>query len=303
MKKSVKIAVLGAVTAMSLIPVFSRLRAQTTNTNTASLRQSAADSQQLISAERADQILRKNIQNQKGQTIGKLNNVVVDLESGHVLYAIVNVSGLPGGTQVALPPSEFGLGTNGTNLIVKVDDKSSLTNAPRWTAAQAPEMGNVSFVRSIYQHFGQQPWWEGGPTPTGRDTFGNVHAVDKVIGTKVQTSSNTNLGTIKNVVLDLPAGRVLYVILSPTGDLGKDNTVYPLPPMVITKGPDANTFLTGVDSSKLQGAPHFSNDNWPNVADPAFAAQVYQYYGKQPYFQQGAGLLSPTGNSSTGTNQ
>src|SRR4051812_43699466 len=208
MNKANRIGVWGAVAAMSLIPVFSHLRAQTTSTNNATLQPGGANSQQLVSAERADQLLRKNIQNQKGQSIGKLNNFIVDLESGHVLYGIVNVSDLPGGNQVALPPSEFGLGTNGTNLIVKVDDKSSLTNAPRWTAAQAPEMGNVSFVRSIYQHFGQQPWWEGGGTPTGRDTFGNVHALDKVVGAKVQTSSNTNLGTIKNMVLDVPSGRV-----------------------------------------------------------------------------------------------
>src|SRR5258706_11033793 len=106
MKTMGKIAVWGAVTAMNLTPAFSRMRAQTTNTNVASLQQSAVSSQQLISAERADQILRKNIQNTKGQTIGKLNNFVVDLESGHILYGIVNVPGLPGGDQVVLPPGE-----------------------------------------------------------------------------------------------------------------------------------------------------------------------------------------------------
>ncbi|MDB6112301.1 MAG: photosystem reaction center subunit [Pedosphaera sp.] len=305
MKTTSKTIVWGAVAAMSLMPVFSLMRAQTTNTNAASTSPGAGMSQQPLSAERANQILRKDIQNSQGQTIGKINNFVVDLESGRILYGIVNVSGLPGGNQVVLPPNQFGLGTNGTNLIVKVDDKMSLTNAPRWSATQAPEMGNVSFVRGVYQHFGQQPWWEGGPTPTSRDTFGNVHPVGKLVGTKLQTSSNTNLGTIKDIALDVPNGRVLYVILSPAGDLGSNNTVYPLPPMVITKGPDAKTLVTGVDSSKLQGAPHFTNDNWPNVADPAFAAQVYQYYGKQPYFQTGGGMLSPTGRpgASGGTNQ
>src|SRR3954454_3669217 len=100
MNKANKVGVVGMAAAMSLISFFSHVQAQTTNTNQAALQQGSANSQQLVSAERADQILRKNIQNQKGQTIGKLNNFIVDLESGHVLYGIVNVSDLPGGNQV-----------------------------------------------------------------------------------------------------------------------------------------------------------------------------------------------------------
>jgi hypothetical protein len=50
-----------------------------------------------------------------------------------------------------------------------------------------------------------------------------------------------------------------------------------------------------------EGAPHLSNDNWPNLTDPSFVAQVYQYYGKQPYPQPSGGLPSPAGKS-TGTN-
>jgi hypothetical protein len=46
----------------------------------------------------------------------------------------------------------------------------------------------------------------------------------------------------------------------------------------------------------LNVAPHFARDNWTDLSNSAFASQVYQYYGKQPYFET-SGTMRPTGRS------
>jgi hypothetical protein len=57
--------------------------------------------------------------------------------------------------------------------------------------------------------------------------------------------------------------------------------------MASTEGKYLTTELT---TEKLAGAPHLARDNWASLSDRSWASQVYQYYGKQPYFESGSGL-------------
>jgi hypothetical protein len=54
--------------------------------------------------------------------------------------------------------------------------------------------------------------------------------------------------------------------------------------------PDQKNLVSNIDQQKLAAAPHFDKNSWPNLTDASFANQVYQYYGKQPWFQ-----TQPTG--------
>ncbi len=55
--------------------------------------------------------------------------------------------------------------------------------------------------------------------------------------------------------------------------------------MAFTESPDHKHLVTGLDKNKLQSAPHVAMNNWQQLHDPSFAANVYQFYGKQPYWQ------------------
>ena len=50
---------------------------------------------------------------------------------------------------------------------------------------------------------------------------------------------------------------------------------------------DAATLNTSVDPDKLASAPSFEKGEWPDMSDPAWSARLYQYYGKQAYFDNG----------------
>jgi PRC-barrel domain. len=114
-----------------------------------------------------------------------------------------------------------------------------------------------------------------------------------VIGMKVMNVSNQEIGKGDNLMINLPAGRIAYVILNPDRSLALGNDYYALPPSALTLSSDRKNLVSDINKEKLAAAPHFAKNNWPTLSDPAWAAQVYQYYGKQAYFDA-SGSLRPT---------
>jgi len=298
MKKKTYLAVWGAVAALSLA-AFSTPAADQ-NPNTASDRNSRSGNFQGRSdktfgqVERANKLIGKTVYSSDNQKVGKIDNLVVDLESGRLLYAVIK-TGLVAGKDFAVSPGIF-KDFQGDNVHLTVD-KAKLEGAPQFTKdIDKPEqLAQATFPSQVYQYFGQNAWWQGN-TAANTGSFHNVHKAKDVIGMKVKNVSNEDLGKVENVMLDLPAGRVVYVILNPDSSLNLGNNFYPLPPSALTLSSDQKFLVSDLNKDKLAGAPHFTKDEWSNLSNPAFATKVYQYYGKEAWFESG-GALAPTGRS------
>ena len=65
--------------------------------------------------------------------------------------------------------------------------------------------------------------------------------------------------------------------------------------------PRIKSLTSDISKDKLAAAPHFAKNNWAQLSDTSFASQVYQYYGKQAYFETGTSKYKPTGRTSSGT--
>jgi sporulation protein YlmC with PRC-barrel domain len=245
-------------------------------------------------AERANKIIGQTVLSSDHQKLGKINNMVVDLQSGHVLYAVVSTSVI-GGKDIAVPPKLFST-VHGGNAQLTVD-KAKFEAGPQFTSdIDKPEnLAQASFVNQVYQYFGQNAWWQGGTASANEGTFNNTHKVKDLIGMKVEDVNNANFGKVSNAIVDLPAGRVLYVIFAPASNLNLGNNLYALPPDALTLSADKNNLVTGIDKAKLASAPHFDANNWPDLTNSSFASKVYQYYGKQAYFMNEGQPLQPTG--------
>jgi sporulation protein YlmC with PRC-barrel domain len=226
------------------------------------------------------------------QKVGKLNNLVIDIESGRILYGVIGASK----GRVAVAPEIFASGQPANKELHIKADKAKLENAPQFSSSvDSPTgWGQASFVSQVYQYFGQNAWWQGNAA-ANQGSFNNVHKASDVISMKVENVNNQSLGKINNVMVDLPSGRIVYLILNPDSSLNLGNNFYALPPQAFTLGANGKNLVSNLDQQKLAAAPHFAQNNWPNLSDPNFATQVYQYYGKQAWFQSGGGSLQPTG--------
>src|ERR1043165_1253640 len=230
MKIKNKMAVMGAAAGFALsLSVLPLMAADTTQGH-------MSQHQRLGRIEKTQQVIGSDIKNQQGQTLGKIDHLLVDLESGHILYAVALVDG----SDFAIAPES--LSASGARSFTLNADKQKLTQAPRVNKDRAAQMADVNFVSSVYQYWNQQPWWQGAAQPTGRTTFGNVHKLSELKGMTVKNSSNQDLGKVEDVAIDLPAGRVTFVVLNPGGILEKKgDMLYALPPNALTLGPDQKT--------------------------------------------------------------
>lgn len=244
--------------------------------------------------ERGSTLIGKNVR-ADGRTVGELDNVVVDLESGRVLYAIVDL----GKEKVAVPPGIFKRGS-GSALEINAT-REQLSDAPRFTSQSASdgELAKASLVYQAHEHFGQTAWWQGSAAPD-QGSFNNVHRLTDLNGTRIKNVQDAPVGEVQNAVVDLPAGRVVYVVMTPTSELDPKGAFYALPPQSLTRAsasPRERVLVTDLDKAKLASAPQFGRNDWNRIQDRSFASQVYSHYGKQPYFDSG-GTLTPTGRDS-----
>ena len=171
-------------------------------------------------------------------------------------------------------------------------DKEKIMSAPEFTKDidKENELAKADFVHRAYQHFGQNAWWQGSK-PAGEGSFNNVHKATDLKGMNVENASNEPIGEVEDLAIDLAAGRVVFAVLQPARSLELGNNLYALPPDALTRASDGKKLATGLTKEKLAAAPHIEKSNWSKLSDRSFASQVYQYYGKQAYFESG---IQPT---------
>jgi hypothetical protein len=118
-------------------------------------------------------------------------------------------------------------------------------------------------------------------------TYSHVLPAKKfVIGSKVVNAQNEDLGKIEDVVLDVEAGRVAYAILSFGGFLGIGDKYFAVPWEAFRFDAMDKKAILNVAKVRLENAPGFDKDNWPNMTDSAWGSQIYSHYGYRPYWEE-----------------
>jgi sporulation protein YlmC with PRC-barrel domain len=248
--------------------------------------------QALSGGERADKLMGEEVLTSDHQRTGRINDFVVDQDSGQILYAIVGIGGVlgVGETRIAAPPGVFTQAKQG-DVQLNVD-KHKLTQAPHLTEDFSKDI-NVDFLNNIYGYFGQTGWT--GSTPAALSKA--ARKVSDLIGLNVVNSGRQEIGKVQTVFLNVPKGREDFVVLSPTVDLKLGNNYYALPFQALKFSPDQKTLVADLTKEKLSNGPRFAKDDWSELSDPGWAQKVYQYYGQPPTSE--TETLQPTGRTQT----
>lgn len=111
-----------------------------------------------------------------------------------------------------------------------------------------------------------------------------VMATDTLEGDRVVNTAGDNLGKIRDIMIDVPNGRVAYAVLSSGGVMGMGNKLFAVPWDALVLDADQHCFVLDIDKERLEKAPGFDKDHWPAMADSRFAKSVYEYYDTPPYW-------------------
>jgi sporulation protein YlmC with PRC-barrel domain len=111
-----------------------------------------------------------------------------------------------------------------------------------------------------------------GPELMGADTLMRNH---------VYNAEGENLGDIKEIMLDMRSGRIGYAVLSYGGFLGVADKLFAVPWGALRLDTENKRFTLNVSKDRLENAPGFDKECWPNMADDAWARGIHSYYGVQ----------------------
>ena len=120
------------------------------------------------------------------------------------------------------------------------------------------------------------------PMPTGNH---HIRRTSDILGTRVTNGQNEKLGTIDEMVFDLPSGSVRYAAMSFGGFLGIGDKLFAVPWKSIQFRNEANSTkleaVVQMDKKTLEKAPNFERARWPDFADPNWSRDIDQHYRDQ----------------------
>jgi sporulation protein YlmC with PRC-barrel domain len=128
-----------------------------------------------------------------------------------------------------------------------------------------------------------------------RDTYGiykgdkdkgpgpRLMGAETLVGNDVFNREGEDLGDIKELMLDTASGNVRYAVLSYGGFLGMGDKLFAVPWKALRLDTENKRFELNVEKERLESAPGFDKDSWPDMADPSWADEINTYYGTEPF--------------------
>jgi sporulation protein YlmC with PRC-barrel domain len=259
----------------------------------------------------------KNVVNVANESLGKIEDIVVDANSGRSLYAVLSFGGFMGvGDKLfAVPWSALKLQDDAKAFTLNVD-KGRLKQATGFDKKQWPNFADETFAVATFKFYGQTPFWR--PTSdkaqhvsdlNTRITQGEMRQrwyqrpvlwqkTSDLRGKQVLSPRREDLGKMSDLAIDPKCGRILYGIVSSGGKL------LAVPFAAFTLPADARVFTLDIDAQQWKGVASFDNDHWPNLVDARWSAEANAYYHVDPYWTAAGGVktepVRPAGEPTAG---
>lgn len=107
-------------------------------------------------------VVGESVVNRKDETLGKIQELVIDAKEGRVAYAVLSSGGFLGmGNRLfAMPWQAFEFANTEDKLILDVD-KEKLKAAPGFDKdAKWPDFADRSWGGEVHEYYGYSPYWK-----------------------------------------------------------------------------------------------------------------------------------------------
>lgn len=223
----------------------------------------------------ASTVIGYSIDNSADENLGSVEDLIVEIETGHINYVIVSFGGFLGigDNYYAVPPQDFNwspeTADRSARLMIDITEEE-LVDAPQfsydddltidgwdgellnyWDTRRGVDSAEAMEEETMNSGFAGA---EGQSVPA-----------TTLIGHSIENSADENLGSIEDLIISLESSAIHYAVVSFGGFLGIGDNYYLVPPQDFNWIPatsDRNDGLTiDITEEELVDAPQFSYDD------------------------------------------
>ena len=116
-------------------------------------------------------------------------------------------------------------------------------------------------------------------SPTAASVRRALLPASELTGNDVRNLQGEDIGHIKELMIEIGTGRIAYAVLSFGGILGLGDKLFAVPWAALRFNQEERVFLLDAFKDRLEKAPGFDKDHWPNMTDPMWSETIDRYYG------------------------
>jgi sporulation protein YlmC with PRC-barrel domain len=110
---------------------------------------------QRINAFMVEKIIGSQVVNGKGETLGKIENLVIDIDTGRIVYAVLGSGGFLGiGDKLHPVPWESLAPLPSEGIFFLNRSKEQMAKAPAFDKDKLPDMADIHWGEDIFRHYG-----------------------------------------------------------------------------------------------------------------------------------------------------
>lgn len=167
---------------------------------TAAQRQGQKQGQMMFSR-RVSDLLGMNVKNPSGDDLGKIRDVVIDTEHGHIAYSILALPAEADQQLAVVPWSAMEISSR--TQMARLDTDLKTLQASTFTEGDLTRLSNEQYARTVYDRFDREPYWEVYGYAPGRPAGGqstSVWAPDSPYNKQFNEDKIVNIeGTVMSV--------------------------------------------------------------------------------------------------------
>ncbi|HJT88558.1 MAG TPA: PRC-barrel domain-containing protein [Bryobacteraceae bacterium] len=106
-------------------------------------------------------LMGERVRNSAGDSLGKVEEIMLDVPTGRIAYAVLSFGGALGiGKKLfAVPWEALTLNDREHEFVLNVD-KQTLEDAPGFDKENWPDMADPAWGSKVHRHYGYRPYWE-----------------------------------------------------------------------------------------------------------------------------------------------
>ncbi len=257
------------------------------------------DAPRSIRSARATELMGLDVRNANGTGIATIEDFLVDIENGRVVHVVLSGDGVGEG-RVEVPARTFDY-TRTDRVVRWQGEPERLKKAPRFNAPGYNRPGQVAHAAEVYRYYDEQPYFtvedlaerkspnnvhthgqpEGTVVPV---KLGRVVLASDLIGADINNAKDEKIAAVKDLIIDLRAGRVIAVIIGGGGFLGIGEAQNAVPPGAVSLvSDDTATLRINASRDALRKSPRYKAGDSARFDDPGYTDEVYRSFEQEPY--------------------